>query len=337
MGGIAKSAGGFFGLSGGPQAPAVAAGNSGLNQLNAQNGIYSGNLGVETNQDLLDYAKGGNLQDSIDTFNRNTGTGGLAGGNTGEAEQEFMNALATNPLTGSKVATDQVMSNPMYSGLFGANGQMGTAEEQAGTDQSRIDDLNNQGFQLKPEDYDLYGQTSGNIARMFGSQGNQVSQDLASRGLASAPSGAAGAAFSGLAGNQNEMLAQAQQQIMQQRFQNTQQQIQQTMQHQAQQQNYASSLGNLGNSAVNNQYNRQLSGAQSQRQGLESAASLQSGQNNGTNQANMSAANFEQENKPQNMFDSLQGGVNMVMGAGGKSAGQNLGNKMFGTTVADAA
>lgn len=307
MGGAVKSAGGFLGLGSGPQV-GVQSGNQGLDDLNQQNSI-SGDPGAM--QLLQGYSQGAN--DSNGTLQQSQSL-------SPEQQQGFMNALATGATTGSKYATDQVQNNGILGGLFGKDGQLNQAE-------SKLTDLNNQGFELKPEDMTLYGQTSGNIARMFGQQGNQMSQDLASRGLASAPSGAAGAMFSGLAGNQNEMLANAQQQIMQQRFQNTQNQI-------AQQQNFVSQMGQQGANAINQQYGRQLSGAQNQTQGLEQASGLQNQANAGANQANLGAANFDQANKPVNFMDYASAGAgtrlnNMASGNNGNAGmfGQNTLNK----------
>lgn len=305
MGGVAKSAGGFLGLSDGPKAPDGQFSNAGLDSLNGQNSLYgdSGQLG-----DLSKYSRG---QMSSDSILADTGGDGLRGG---AAEgQELANQLATGATTGSRFATDQVQNNGILGGLFGNGGQMQQAE-------GKLTDLNNQGFELKPEDMTLYGQTSGNIARMFGQQGNQASQDLASRGLASAPSGAAGAMFSGLAGNQNEMLANAQQQIMQQRFQNTQNQI-------AQQQNFVGQLGQQGANAINQQYGRQLSGAQNQRQGIEGAAGLQQGANSAQNNYGLQKSMFDSANTPANIGDFASAGVGQFTQAtSGGAAANNMNN-----------
>ncbi len=154
-----------------------------------------------------------------------------------------MRQLAANPTTGGMLASYNVSKDPLMQGGLDAEKQQLQTGQGLFNDQSgRLTQMQNQGFQLKPEDQTLYGQTSGNIARMFGQQGNAAASNLAMRGMSN--SGAAGATFSGLQGNQNEMLAQAQQQIMQQRFQNTQNQI-------AQQQQF---MGNL------NSQNNQMAG-----------------------------------------------------------------------------
>lgn len=119
--------------------------------------------------------------------------------------------------------TQDISSNPLLAGMFGQGGM-----------QSRLDaeerNLAGRGFSLQPEDIEAYGQTSGDIARLFGQQEQAAAQSLASRGLAAAPSGAAGVAFSGLQGNKMEQLARAQMQIAQQRMQNNMERLNQTRQ-----------------------------------------------------------------------------------------------------------
>lgn len=289
MGGVADSLGGFLGLSDGQKAPASKTGNTGSEVLGQQADYYQN---PQSMQMLQKWANG-----DIDT-------GRLINeaGSYGPQRSEAVNALATNPLTGTKFATQQVQDNPILGQLFGDKGGL---TSQMGI----LNNLQNQGFQLKPEDITQYGQTSGNIARMFGQAGNQASQSLSDRGLASAPSGAAGAMFSGLQGNQNEQLAQAQQNIMQQRFQNTQNQI-------AQQQSFISQLGNQGANAINQQYDRQLSGVQAQKQGLGMGASAQNSSNAAENKAAYDAANFENANKPINFMDAFTQGMNNDLAGG---------------------
>lgn len=328
MGGAVKSAGGFLGLGDGPKAPDVQAGNQGLDALNQQN-AYA--LNPASQEALFNYANGN--ESSGDVMNTSLVPGSDYNSRSANAQRQMglSNQLATGATTGSKFASEQVQNNPILGSLFGKGGQLEGAE-------GKLNDLQSQGFELKPEDMTLYGQTSGNIARMFGAQGNQISQDLANRGLASAPSGAAGAMFSGLNGNQNEMLAQAQQGIMQQRFQNTMQQI-------GQQQNFINSLGQQAGNDINQQYGRQLSGANTQKQGLESAAGLQAGQNQGTNSANMAAANFNVANTPTNFMDAgIQAGTDYLSGgmSGKTSPNKNsstnpqlTGNKVTAASTAD--
>lgn len=194
---------------------------------------------------------------------------------TPQQRAAFTTELATNPLTGSKFATEQVQQNPLLGQLFGKGGTMDrtNAEEQR---------LSSQGFQLTPEDREAYGQASGDIARLFGSQEQNLSQSLADRGLASAPSGAAGVAFSGLQGNKNEQLAKAQMDIANQRMNNTMQRLGQTR-------SFLSQLGGQAEHAIQDQYGRQLSGAQQGNQNLMSAAQAQNMANQTANQGNLAS------------------------------------------------
>ncbi len=180
---------------------------------------------------------------------------------------EFMRQLATNPVTGGKLASYGVQNDPLLQGgLDTEKGQLQQGQSLFGNQSGILDKLQNQGYQLKPEDQSLYGQASGNIARQFGQQGNKASANLAMRGLSN--SGAAGATFSGLAGNQNEMLAQAQQQIMQQRFQNTMQQVgqQQQFMNQLNSQNnqMAGKYADTAGQYQGQEYNQNLAGIENQ-------------------------------------------------------------------------
>lgn len=306
MSGLVKSTGGFLGLDTGDKAEPVQSGNKFLDQFGQMTG------GKAYNSEQMNY------------------------------ENSFI-----APSTGSEQATNQVLHNSLFgqglgniqTGLNQQQGQLQTGQGLQADQTNHLTGLQDQGFELKPEDQTLYGQTSGNIARMFGQQGNQASNNLAQRGLSN--SGAAGATFSGLQGNQNEMLANAQQQIMQQRFQNTQNQI-------AQQQQFIGSLNSQNNQAaqgysgaannqantmsnmVNQQYGRQLEGGKQMSDNLATGANLQNQANSGANSANMAASQYNTANTPMNFMDSAIGGVNTAVGASGKSVGQAGGAKAAG-------
>lgn len=136
--------------------------------------------------------------------------------------QDFLSDYNTNKVG----AEHAVQYGDFTSGLYDPETGLQQQVEKEGRD------LAGKGFQLQQEDREAYGQASGDIARQFGQQEQDLSQSLARRGLASAGSGAAGAGFSGIQGNKNEMLAKAQMQIANQRMQNTQQRLQQNRQMQ---------------------------------------------------------------------------------------------------------
>ncbi len=342
MSGALKSAGGFLGVSGGPQAPGGNFDNNGLDALNDQN------RGVQSLQgnSLMDYAnRSGDTTGAINAI----GAQGL----TSNEQQGLANQLATGATTGSNYATQQVQNNPLLS--QGLNAQMDQLHTGQGLESGQTGILNNlqsQGFNLTPGDQSLYGQEAGQIANQYAQQGNQAANSLASRGLSS--SGAAGAQFSGIAGNQNQQLAQAQQQIAQQRFSNTQNQI-------AQQQNFIGALNGQNNSQanaysgqaandINQQYGRQLSGANQSTSNLSTAAGLQSGANNAQNQYGMDASKFNAANTPANFMDFYSAGLGssaQEVGAGsgqlaasqtGASAGKSGGKSggLFGASGAGA-
>lgn len=309
MGGMVDSAGGFLGTSKGPQSPDYKSKNSSLSQLNDMNSIGA-DKGAQTN--INEYANGG--MSLANALNGNYGDASSGSGSSG-----FAAALATDPRTGSKMATEQVQNNPILGQLYGEGGQMSKQLGQYGDQYGKLTDLQNQGFDLKPEDQSLYGQMSGSIARQFGQQGNQAANSLASRGLSS--SGAAGAQFSGLAGNQNEMLANAQQQIAQQRVQNTMQQIGQQQQFLSQMGGNINNMGANAAGAVNQQYGRNLSGVQQNADSMQKTAGLQNQANQAESEYGLQGADFNAKNKPENFMDQSIANSNTASNSFAKGLG----------------
>ena len=270
-----------LGLKGGQRASVEAKDyNPTLDQLNRRASIWTD---PNVAQGMKDYFTGKSSQE--EALN--------VGGNFIPAA--YFNALATSALTGSKWATDEVQNNKILGQLFGKDGQL---EQQV----QREQDLQNQGFKLTPEDVEAYGQASGNVSRLYGQQENALAQALANRGLSAAPSGAAGAGYSGLMGNKNEQLARAQLSIADSRMQNTLQRLSQT-------QNYISALGEQAANAINQQYGRQLAGAENEMNDLRGTAGLQTQQNATTNQANLLAADFNAMNRNRTLLDSMGAGL----------------------------
>lgn len=229
---------------------------------------------------------------------------------------------ALDPTKGSQYATQQVLDNPILGSLFSKGGTLNQAED-------KLSQLNNQGFELRPEDFSAYGQTSGDIARLFGKQEQSAAQSLADRGLAAGPSGSASAMFSGLSGNRDEMLAKAQTDIMNSRVQSTLQQI-------AQQQQMVQALGSQGANDINQQFGRSLQGAQQKVSGLASAAGLQENQNAQQNSYNMQAADFNNQNRPKNIGDFATSGFGQGIQAGSGGAFASMFGGGGGATPATA-
>lgn len=193
--------------------------------------------------------------------------GDLFGGKKGESTQNLFNDPASqasantslqnalsyqgsnaalDPVQSSRTATSEVQNNGITGGLFGKGGQLSQAEGEA-------TNLANRGYSLKPEDYEAYGQGSGNIAREFDSGENNLAQALSSRGLST--SGVANQAFMGSQGNKLEQLGQLQRQIANDRMNTNMQRLGQTR-------NFLTQLGQQGENAIQNQHGRQLGSEQ---------------------------------------------------------------------------
>ncbi len=285
MGGVVESAGGFLGLGEGKDV-AVKNASSGLDTLTGRSEWFRSPGAMEA---MRRYASGDlSLEEAMKASPFSQDDYGA------RQKLGYNDALATDSQTGSRFATDQVMSNPIMSQLFGKGGAL----QRANTEEQ---DLASRGFQLKPEDIEAYGQASGNIARLFGQGEQDLTQSLASRGLASAPSGAAGLGFSGLQGNKMEQLARAQTDIANKRMENNLQRLNQTR-------GFLSQLGGQGASAIQDQYGRQLQGAQYGQGMASTPAGLQLGSNEAENSANMNAAKFKKATTPKNFMDFATAG-----------------------------
>lgn len=203
--------------------------------------------------------------------------------------------LAMSPVASQKFATEQVQNNPILGKLFGKGGAMDRAdlEEQ---------DLAKRGYSLKPEDYEAYGQASGDIARLFGQQEQNTAADLASRGLAAAPSGAAGVAYSGLQGNKNEQLAKAQTDIAQKRMQMNLDRLNATR-------SYLGGLGSLGEKSIMDTRSQNLAGV-GQKQGfMKDTAAQGLGSWGAQNSANLASMQNKQGQKTLGLGDYLGAGI----------------------------
>lgn len=208
--------------------------------------------GSDTARALADYGQGNiNLADAM-----------KVGKGVDVQQDEINQLLATDAMAGSRFATDQVNSNPIMGRLYGSGQDSALSRALAEEKQ-----LASRGFSLQPEDYEAYGQASGDITRQFGQQEQSLAQALADRGLSAGASGAAAVNFSGLAGNKNEQLAKAQMGIADMRMKKNLERLNSTRQHMNQ-------LGNQSQNAIQDQFNRQMSGAEFKRGNLQNAANL---------------------------------------------------------------
>lgn len=133
-----------------------------------------------------------------------------------------------------------LQQDPVLGQLFGQGGTLSRANQEE-------QQLASRGFSLKPEDYEAYGQASGDVARMFGQQEQSLAQSLADRGLSN--SNIAGAEFTGLQGNKQERLAGLQRQIANDRMKMNMERLGQTR-------NFLSQMGNQAGNALQDRYGR---------------------------------------------------------------------------------
>lgn len=261
-------------------------------------------------QRLNQYALGQkSYEDLMKEAQANMAQGQKAGGDDPWA-QNLADFLATSAGTGSKYATEQVQKNPILGQLFGQGGTM----QRTGQEEQ---DLAQRGFSLKPEDYEAYGQASGDIARLFGTQEQSLAQSLADRGLASAPSGVAGAAYSGLMGNKFEKLAREQRAVADQRMQMNLARLGQTRQ-------FLSQLGAQGADAINQQFGRQMAGRQQRVGELQAAAGGEQAQNAAENQANLASMQQKIAQKGTTFGEMLGAGLGSTAYNIGAAPGETL-------------
>lgn len=151
-------------------------------------------------------------------------------GNVFAQHQDNASAALRDYLTrGAQAGSQEVLADPVYGKQYGAGGQLDLLGGDIASTRAEEADLRGRGYSLQPEDYEAYGQASGNIARMFGQQDANLASALRARGLSS--SGSAQTAFSGALGNKMERLGAMQRQIADQRMQSNLARLGQTRQH----------------------------------------------------------------------------------------------------------
>lgn len=226
--------------------------------------------------------------------------------------------LFTDPTTGSQAATEQVRGNDILKGTFGEGGLQDRllAEEK---------DLGARGYQLKPEDYEAYGQASDETARMFGQEESGLASALASRGLAAGASGAAGVGYSGLMGNKSERLASAQRKIANDRMAMNQQRLTEVR-------NQALQTSQQGAQAIEQQYGRNQQGIGSYKENLRDALTvgqMEQGQENAAfGQRESTRGPTLGEVGMQLGTGALGAGLGAATGGVGTAAGQSLGSSI---------
>jgi hypothetical protein len=230
-------------------------------------------------------------------------------------------ALASGPIGSTLVASEQLRTDPLTRGQFGEGGSLAQALSQE-------KELGSRGFSLQPEDYEAYGQASGNIARMFGQQEQSLAKALANRGLSAGGSGTAMAQFTGLQGSKSEQLGQMQRQIADDRMKSNLERLNSTRQ-------YLTNLGGLGQQALGGIRDANIRGM-----GLmaDTASSLSNNQRSDFStqeQVNQASMTSKLANKEKSLGDAISGGIfsgtqagvgalsgGMLGGIGGKKSGE---------------
>lgn len=253
-----------------------------------------------------------------DVFSGSSGLEGLKGMGDLANDPALKRALMKymNPDQATGVAAQQVQGNPMLSGLFGKGGIMDSriADEK---------DLSSRGYSLQPEDHEAFGQASNEIARQFGQEENSLAQALASRGLASGASGAAGVAYSGLHGNKLERLAASQRQIASDRMESNRKRL-------ADVRGSVDKVGNQAAGALNDQFSRNMGAVQQHQQALKDAMEASSQeQNNINNQFGQQQATAT-SGLGGAIGDGIKSGVYGGISGIGKSLGSAIGGKLGG-------
>lgn len=215
-------------------------------------------------------------------------------------------ALASSPIGSTLVASEQLRTDPLTRGQFGEGGSLSQALAQE-------KDLGSRGFSLQPEDYEAYGQASGNIARQFGQTENSLAQALASRGLAQGGSGIAQAQFTGLQGSKNEQLGQMQRQIADDRMKSNLERLNSTRQ-------YLTNLGGLGQQALGGIRSANISGMGQMVDTANSLAGNQRSDFSAQEAVNQAAMQSKLDNKQKSLGDAISGGIFSGV-QGGISAG----------------
>jgi len=270
---------------------------------------------------------------------------GAQGNTYDDRAHEIETLMAVDPTTATRYAVEKLQSeDPFFNKGVESYNRAADQESKyyANADADR-EALSGKGdyWSLNNQDFEAYGQAKDDLARMFGSQEASLAQALADRGLAEAPSGAAVQAFSGLQGNKFEQLANAQRKIVADRVNTARDMLTQranlNSQLLGQTQSHMRGLGELGENAIANQFNRQL-GAQNQAhsQQMSVIGADQQQQQLAQQQAN-EAFSQQQQTQQSSLFENaLAGGIGSFIGGYGGGLGAAMGRKAGGSAAPDA-
>jgi len=208
---------------------------------------------------------------------------------------------------GHTAGSQEFLDDPVLGKLFNqGQGYMGDIEKDLGNIRGEERKLASRGYSLLPEDYEAYGEASGNIAREFGGAENSLAQALASRGLST--SGSATRAFMGSQGNKLEQLAQTQRKIADDRMKTNMARLGQTR-------NFMSNLMGQQQGALGQQQGFARGGISDKNMLAQSKADM--AQQNLSNLAGQSNTNLAQQRAvaPGSFMSAAVGGMQKGMAA----------------------
>lgn len=256
-------------------------------------------------------AAAGALGNILDRQNKKSQFGDSGNPFAGKTHELSDKALQSYLERGHKAGSQEFLDDPLLGksyqqGQESLAGIMGDVGNIRGEERQ----LAGRGYSLQPEDYEAYGQASGNIARESALGDASLSQALASRGLSG--SGMAGRAFAGAQGNKMEQLRQSQRQIAQDRMNMNLQRLGQTRQ-------FMNQLLGQQQQGIGQQQEFGLQGSQAKNQFAQNKAQMAQG--NLKALANQSNENWQQkqDTAPGSFGSALFGGL-----LGGGMAGAKM-------------
>jgi hypothetical protein len=129
----------------------------------------------------------------------------------------------------AQAGSRELLADPVYGKLYSEGGDFDQLRGDIGSARGEERRLQQRGYSLQPEDYEAYGQTSGNIARESGLQEASLAQALNNRGIAGSAAG--GQSFMTHLGSKAERLKNSQIEIADKRMKTNLARLSETRQH----------------------------------------------------------------------------------------------------------
>jgi hypothetical protein len=222
----------------------------------------------------------------------------------------------------AQAGSRELLADPVYGKLYSEGGDFDQLRGDIGSARGEERRLQQRGFSRQPEDYEAYGQASGDIARESGLQEASLAQALANRGIGGSAAG--GQSFMTHLGSKTERLAGMQRKIADDRMKTNLARLSETRQH------MNNLMGQRGNMLGQYEQGR--------------AAKDRFAESKGTMGMNTLSASQAQENErmAQRQATKQNSGFNKLMqvgmtaggaalgGPGGAAAGSAAGGAIFG-------